>query len=539
MIDVTRLTDTSLRGEADAPLTLQELLQARAERAPDTPLLRCGSTRRTAREMTDAVGRCAGLLQRHGVDRGDRVALMASNRVELLDLICASAWIGAVAVPINVAARGQQLHHILENSQASLMVLEPDCLEHLEALPDVGALTHIGLLDELDRTSTLAIEVDRLPAGADPVPPVDVALSDPAAILYTSGTTGVSKGVVCPHGQFFWWGVNVSRQLELTKDDVLYTCLPLFHTNALNAFSQALVCGAEYVLGPRFSASRFWTDAASAGATFTYLLGAMVSILAGKAPTEADRTHGVRAALAPASPAGLLTEFQERFGVVLIDGYGSTETNAVVSASRSRQRPGYMGWVQDGFQARVVDERGLLVPPGQPGELLVRGDQPHSFATGYFRMPEATVSAWQDLWFHTGDRVIIEDDGWVRFVDRIKDVIRRRGENISSLEVEAVLNAHPDVANAAVYAVDSELGEDEVMAALVPVPGTILDLEALVEFCRPRLAYFSIPRFFLTRDELPLTENGKVRKAVLRSWGAECADWDREAGDSTSARTIR
>lgn len=529
MIDVTTLNVADRQGGPAVPLTLPGLLQARAQKAPDAPLFRCGTVRRSAREMIDAVERCAGLLRRLGVDHGDRVVLMASNRTELLDLICASAWIGAVAVPINIAARGQQLHHILENSQANLMVVESDCLEYLEALPDVGTLKQILLLDDLDRASTLEIRVDLLPDVTEPVQPVDVSLSDPAAILYTSGTTGISKGVVCPHGQFYWWGLNVSRQVELTEDDVLYTCLPLFHTNALNAFSQALVCGAEYVLGPRFSASRFWTDVASAGATFTYLLGAMVSILAGRAPTEADRTHSVRAALAPASPPGILYEFQERFGVVLIDGYGSTETNAVISASRSQQRPGYMGWVQEGFQARVVDECSLPVPTGQPGELLVRSEQPHSFATGYFGMPEATVEAWQDLWFHTGDRVVIEDDGWVRFVDRIKDVIRRRGENISSVEVETVLLAHADVADAAVYAVDSELGESEVMAALVPVPGVKLDLENLVEFCRPRLAYFAIPRFFLTCSELPLTENGKVRKTVLQSWGTENADWDREA----------
>jgi crotonobetaine/carnitine-CoA ligase len=186
-----------------------------------------------------------------------------------------------------------------------------------------------------------------------------------------------------------------------------------------------------------------------------------------------------------------------------------------------------MGTLQPGFSARVVDEFGLDVEPGVPGELLLRGDQPHSFATGYYRMPEATVNSWKDLWFHTGDRVVRDEDGWFRFVDRIKDVIRRRGENISSIEVEQVLRQHPSVSDVAVYAVDSELGEDEVMAAIVAKDA--IDFDELTEFCRPRLASFAIPRFFSVWESLPRTENGKVRKAALRERGAAAAQWDREA----------
>ncbi|MFJ3026580.1 ATP-dependent acyl-CoA ligase [Streptomyces tendae] len=505
------------------------LLQWRADITPDSILLRCGDTQRTAAQMLERVAVAGGLLRRHGVERGDRVALMASNRVELLDLILGCAWIGAVAVPINTAARGEQLHHILTNSQAELLVLEHPFLAQVEALPSTAELRQIWLLDEDEVVSVLPVPVDLIPDDGRAVEPVAVGPGHPAVILYTSGTTGVSKGVVCPHAQFYWWGRNVTAQLGITSDDVLHTCLPLFHTNALNAFSQALVSGAQYVIGPRFSASRFWSDVTASGATCTYLLGAMISILASRPPGEHDRAHRVTAALAPATPAGLLREFEERFGVVLIDGYGSTETNAVISASRTEQRPGFVGLLQEGFSARVVDENGLDVPPGTPGELLLRSEQPFAFASGYHRMHEATVAAWQDLWFHTGDRMVIEADGWIRFVDRIKDVIRRRGENISSVEVESVLAQHPGVRDVAVYAVDSELGEDEVMAAVVPVEGQKIDFAELVSFCEPRLAYYAIPRFVALCPELPLTENGKVRKTVLREWGADRADWDREA----------
>ena len=328
----------------------------------------------------------------------------------------------------------------------------------------------------------------------------------------------------------------LTQQLGLNDKDVLYTCLPLFHTNALNAFSQALVSGAEYVIGPRFSATRFWSDARNAGATFTYLLGAMVSILANKTPTADDRNHRITAALSPATPPGLLEEFRKRFGVTLIDGYGSTETNSIVAASREEQRPGYMGKVQPGFIARVVDEYGYEVAAGTPGELLLRSDQPHAFATGYLNLPEATVEAWQDLWFHTGDRVVIEADGWMRFVDRIKDVIRRRGENISAAEVEQTLREHPLISDVAVYAVDSELGEDEVMAAIV-ANGPI-DFEEIQTFCEPRLASYAIPRFIAIVEELPRTENGKVRKPVLRERGRSLAQWDREASPSCGRAAV-
>jgi len=515
-------------------MTVSGMLLKRAQEAPTTPLLRCASIRRNGQQMVQAVARAGDVLLKHGIRAGDHVALMSANRIELLDFILGCAWIGAVAVPINTAARGEQLHHILSNSKSSLLITEIPLLEHVNRLPQLPELRQIWVVEEADVPVETGYPVSVLPTSTTEAEPAHVGPGDTAAILYTSGTTGVSKGVQCPHGQFYWWGTNVSQQLEITDLDVLYTCLPLFHTNALNAFTQALVSGAEYVLGPRFSASRFWSDAQEAGATFTYLLGAMVSILASKPPAPGDRTHAITAALAPATPAGLLKDFRDRFGVTLIDGYGATETNSIVAASRSEQRPGYMGKIQPGFTARVVDEYGLEVPAGEPGELLLRSDQPHAFATGYYQMPEATVQAWKDLWFHTGDRVVIEPDGWLRFVDRIKDVIRRRGENISSAEVEQVLLEHPSISEVAVYAVDSELGEDEVMAAIVP-KGPV-DFSEITEFCEPRLAKYAIPRFMLVRDTLPRTENGKVRKSVLRDEGKEAAQWDREL-DKTREQT--
>jgi crotonobetaine/carnitine-CoA ligase len=221
----------------------------------------------------------------------------------------------------------------------------------------------------------------------------------------------------------------------------------------------------------------------------------------------------------------------------VVDGYGSTETNLVIGATAKHRKPGYMGPVFRGFQVRVVDEADNEVPDGDPGELVVRAAEPFAFATGYFNMPEKTVEAWRNLWFYTGDRVVREPDGYLKFLDRLKDAIRRRGENISSYDVEQVLLTHPQIANAAVFPVRSELAEDEVMAAIVRQPGSDVTELELIGHCEPRLAYFAIPRFIEFVDELPMTENGKVQKFKLRERGVTTRAWDREAARLTVRQT--
>jgi crotonobetaine/carnitine-CoA ligase len=253
-----------------------------------------------------------------------------------------------------------------------------------------------------------------------------------------------------------------------------------------------------------------------------------VTILDARSPAPEDRGHRVRVALAPATPAELHNTFRERFGILLVDGYGSTETNAVIGCRWDDQRPGFMGRVRDGFEARVVDEDDQELPDGTAGELVLRHSAPFSFATGYFGQPEKTVEAWRNLWFHSGDRVVREADGYFRFLDRIKDAIRRRGENISAWEVERALQSHPDVETAAVIPVPSELGEDEVMAYVVLRRGAEPDPVRVLRHCESRIAYFALPRYVDFVDELPLTSNGKVAKFRLRERGVTETTWDRE-----------
>jgi crotonobetaine/carnitine-CoA ligase len=255
----------------------------------------------------------------------------------------------------------------------------------------------------------------------------------------------------------------------------------------------------------------------------------MVPILLSQEPSAEERSHRVRCGLGPGVPANLHIAFEQRCGIRLIDGYGSTETNFVIGSTTAEQRPGSMGKICPGYHARVLDRNGDDVHPGDPGELVLRSDDPLSFASGYFDMPDETAAAFRDGWFHTGDRVARDADGSFHFLDRLKDAIRRRGENISSYEVEQVLLSNPAVASAAVFAVPSELAEDEVMAAIVRRPGSALTESALYEFCQPRLARFALPRFIEFVDALPMTENGKVQKFRLRDRGVKPSTWDRDA----------
>jgi crotonobetaine/carnitine-CoA ligase len=523
--------DAPATGFAAADRVLPRLLALQAERYGARTLLVAGDVCWSFADAPRIAAGRAAALAAAGVVAGDRVAILSGNRAEFLEIFLGCAWLGAIAVPINTAARGPQLAHVLADSGARLIAVEPELAGELATVSNAPGVT-------LRTAWILGDGIDSLPGVRHVVPMPPPAAGRPAhaarpgdllTILYTSGTTGIAKGVCSPHAHCYWWGENSADVLGVRAGDVLWTALPLFHINAINTFCQALLRGATLTLARRFSASGFWDAIAQSGATVSYLLGAMVPILLSRPPGPGDRAHRLRTVLAPAVPPAFLDEFSARFGVAAVDGYGSTETNFVIGGTADERVPGAMGRVRPGFAARVIDADDNPVPDGTPGELVLRADEPHAFAAGYFGMPERTVEAWRNLWFHTGDRVVRSPDGLFRFVDRIKDVIRRRGENISALEVEAAIAAHPAVADVAVFPVPSELAEDEVMAAVVLRPGATLAPEALLDHCRTRLAYFALPRYVDVVAALPTTENGKVQKFRLREQGVTATTWDREA----------
>ncbi|KGT79752.1 crotonobetainyl-CoA:carnitine CoA-transferase [Bradyrhizobium japonicum] len=509
---------------------LSTILTRQAERHGDRVLLVAGETRWSFAQTAAIASASAQALVDAGIRPGDRVALMCSNRPEFLQVYLGCAWLGAIAVPINTALRGFQLSHIFRNSRPALLVVEAqfvDAIESVEAGVDLPPRTWIvgaaaGAVDARLSAVPLPALGAAAPAGA-------VRPGDTVAILYTSGTTGPAKGVCCPQAQLFWWGIYSARALGIREGDVLFTTLPLFHTNALNAFYQALLNGCTYVLEPKFSASGFWAAAQRHKATVGYLLGAMASMLLAQPKNANDKAHRLRVALGGGVPPQIHGPFLERFGVPLVDGYGSTETNFVFAGTIPSDRPGTMGYLADGMEARIVDENDSALADGQAGELVLRAREPFAFATGYFGMPEKTVEAWRNLWFHSGDRVVRDADGHYRFIDRMKDSIRRRGENVSSWEVEQTIQSHPAVAACAIYPLPSELGEDEVAAAILLEPGQSLEPVDIVRHCEGQIAYFAIPRYVRILSQMPLTENGKIKKGMLREAGITTDTWDREA----------
>ncbi|WP_323011559.1 ATP-dependent acyl-CoA ligase [Castellaniella sp.] len=516
-------------GLPPAQRTVPQMLLRQAAMYADRALLTLGTTRWTHADAAPRAAQRAGALRAAGVGRGDRVAIMSSNRVEVLETFLGCGWSGAVAVPINTASRGPQIEYFLANSQARLLVIEAQYLDRL-ATVDLGktSLQQIWVLDGSDAVGAIGeVPASAWPSEGPALEAEAVGPGDTLAILYTSGTTGPSKGVLCPHAHYYWWGVNTLRVLGVRQDDVLCTTLPLFHINALNTYAQAALIGCEVVFQPKFSASGFWASMGACGATVVYLLGAMVPILLAQPEGPAEQAHRVRIGLGPGVPAEASAAFRARTGVQLLEGYGSTETSFVIGTALDSPRRGVMGWILPGFEARVADEDDVEVAVGQAGELLLRAQEPYAFASGYFNMPEKTVEAWRNLWFHTGDRVLREADGAFRFVDRIKDAIRRRGENISSYEVEQVLSSHPAVAAVAVYPVGSDLAEDEVMAALVVRPGQSLSLPDLAVWCESRLPHFAVPRYIDVLEDLPRTENGKIQKYKLRERGVSALTWER------------
>lgn len=520
-----------------AQRTLPAMLERQTARFGERPLLRIAGRSWTHADAQRAAGGRAAALAQAGVQRGDRVAVMSGNRIEFLEIFLGCGWLGAAMVPINTASMGPQIEYFLHNSEAKLLVIEAAFVERLLAADLARTpLREIWVLDAHAADATTGVSTLSYPAAREALPPAAMQPGDPLAILYTSGTTGPAKGVVCPHAQYYWWGVNSADVLGVGGEDVLCTTLPLFHINALNTFAQAAITGCEVVFEPRFSASGFWPSMRASGATVVYLLGAMVPILLAQPEGSGERDHRVRVGLGPGVPESAGRAFLERTGVRLLEGYGSTETNFAIATAPDSPRGGVMGWLRPGFQARVANEDDVALPDGEAGELLLRADEPHAFASGYFNMPEKTVEAWRNLWFHTGDRVVREADGAFRFVDRIKDAIRRRGENISSFEVEQVLLSHPAVAACAVYPVRSELAEDEVMAALVAREGQRLDPAELLAFCETRLPYFALPRYVDLLPDLPRTENGKVQKYKLRERGVTAVTWDRGPGGRTPGK---
>jgi crotonobetaine/carnitine-CoA ligase len=361
--------------------------------------------------------------------------------------------------------------------------------------------------------------------------PVDVKVlpSDALSIIYTSGTTGLSKGALGPHK---FWIVCAEKMLEYReggKDDIFYTFMPFYHFNAQCLTTvTTLVAEAQMVIAERFSASRFWDDARHYGATQFNYLGGVIPILAKQPERPNDADNPIRIALGAGCPPAVMEEVEKRFGIKCLEGFGMTEIGIPIHVRVNDRRPGSCGKPMDIYEIKLFDDQDKEVPVGEVGEIVFRPREPFIMMLEYYNMPEKTLEAFRNLWFHTGDLAKKDADGYFYFVDRKKDALRRRGENISSFEVERVVNSHPSVLESAAVAVPSELGEDEVKICVVLKPGATLIPEELIKYCNDRMPYFAVPRFVEFMESLPKTPTDRVEKYKLKQAVITTNTWDRE-----------
>jgi carnitine-CoA ligase len=513
---------------------LGEWLRAEAEADPERPFVQCGSPWLTLRDLDEQSDRLAAGLQRLGLGKGDRLAILLPNRIEYIVLVYASAKAGVVQVPLNAYLRGEFLRHQLAQSAAAAVVTDGPGLDQVAPLlPGLPELEHLVLVGEPGHSHPDRAVVDFSDLAATPGQPEPVELSPPdlCVIMYTSGTTGASKGCMISHGYYTHIPRTFIEAGWFDRDDVIFGATPLFHfTGQVTLVEMALAAGGSAVVEPAFSASTFMARAAETGATALFGVGAMALAIMARPPTGRDKDHCIRQASWIPMTEDAQQAFHDRFGVrVISEVYGQSECwPGTLGVVGQRRKIPSLGRPFGGMQVRLVDAGGNEVPVGEVGEIVVRPDQPDTMFQGYWRQPEATVEAFRNLWHHTGDNGRFDEDGFLYFVDRKKDSLRRRGSNVSSIELEQAVMKHPDVVQAAAHAVPSELSEDDIKVCIVLAPGVEPQIEVVFDFFKKTLPYFAVPRYVEFVDSLPVTPSGRVQKFLLRQNGVNAATLDLE-----------
>jgi crotonobetaine/carnitine-CoA ligase len=466
-----------------------------------------------------------------GVGPGDRVATMLDPTTDYLAAWFGTSWSGGVDVPVNTALKGELLQHVLASSGSSVLVMDGRFMPRLHdmELPDLRHVVFVGEPGAKTPRGVAAHPMDELLASDALKGPVNREESDLLYVMFTSGTTGPSKGVMLSNRGAMW---NVRSWLDilgLTEQDVGYSMFPLFHVTARSAvISSTLWAGGRVALRERFSLREFWNVAREERATFFGYMGAIIHLLYAQEPDPRDADNQLRVAFGAAAPPAIIANFELRFGIKLIETYGSTELGPASALTPNVAERGTMGPPQPHVVIEVHDGNDDPVPPGVDGEIVARPAVRDGIFQGYWGQPETTLRAFRNLWFHTGDGGRLTDQGNLVFTDRIKDSIRRRGENISSFEVERAVQHHPHVLECAAYAVPSELSEDEVMLAVVVRPGYQVSGEQVLQHCIDLLPRFAVPRFVRFIDVLPKTPSERIKKYLLREEGVTPDTIDRE-----------
>ncbi|MCP3935485.1 MAG: AMP-binding protein [Actinomycetia bacterium] len=478
-------------------------------------------------EALDHTRRAARAFRDLGVSKGDHVLSWQPNGRDAVLTWFGLNYLGAVYVPLNTAYKGGVLEHLVRLSDATLVVCHADLAPRLNDIK-TAALTNIvvtggeahveGLKHHPSSVLEPAAGLAEMP---DPVEPWDTQY-----IIFTSGTTGPSKAVLSSYVQGYSMGPDAYPMLD--ANDRILVNLPLFHVGGTIFMILILARGGSCYIDTHFRTDEFWPVVRDNEITATCLLAAMIPFLLNLPTFDGEYDHPMKKVLVvPWNDEAMAV--CKRYGVTAWTGFNMTEVCSPLVSEPDPTAAGTCGKVRSGIEARVVDENDCEVEPGKTGELILRTDRPWAMNHGYYKNPEATAKAWRNGWFHTGDGFRYDEDGSFFFVDRIKDAIRRRGENISSFEVENEVAAHPDIGEVAAIPVPSELGEDEVMIVVAPAEGTVIENEDLFRFLEPRMAHFMLPRYIRTVDALPKTPTQKVQKHLLKTDGVTDDTWDREA----------
>lgn len=513
----------------DGVRTIGGILEQRAAEEPDREIVRFRDGALTYGELDDNASRIANAFAELGVKRGDKVAVLLPNGPEFLASWFGIARAGLIEVPLNVGLRGDLLAYALNQSECRAIIVSDRWTTRIDAVaPRLETLRHVITVGE-ETSATATRFADLLTADAA-APAVSVAPEDTALFLFTSGTTGPSKAVVLSHNANFGLAASTISVMEYGEDEVFFTAFPLYHINAkyTTVLAAMMLDHATAVVHDRFSVSSFWDICRTEGVTAMNFMGALLLMLSKQPERDDDADNPVRKGFGAPAPPAIAPRFEERFGVVLVEVYGSTEVGTVTANRPGQRRFGSCGRAVPAFQVEIHDD-GRQLPAGTPGEIVVRPRGPHMIIEEYYRMPQATAAAFRDGWFRTGDRGVCDADGWFTFLDRTKDAIRRRGENISSWEVEQVLNDHPAIEETAVVGVPSELSEEEVLAVVKVKAELELAPEAILDHAQERLPHFAVPRYVRFVSELPKNPQQRIQKFLLREQGITPDTWDRES----------
>ncbi len=518
-----------------------------AAKWPDRPYLDFLGDRLSFAELDSRATRFAHSLIELGVKPGDTVVSFLDNSIDAIVAWFGINKAGGITVPINTAYRGDFLRHLVTDADAAIVIAETDYAERLAqiagAIPGVSVILYRGTAPDMAGATIVCRPLaDHWGDNQAPIA-IDIKPSDLACLIYTSGTTGLAKGCMISHN----FVCNLARQnnaiYAINADDTMWTCLPLFHMNAIAvSIMSSMLAGAKVAVVPKFSVSQFWQEIVRSRATIASVLGSMAVFISKAADSDASlaakgQLRAVQGAPWPGDTADI---WRQRFGIrsqIAARLYGITEACLVTSVPADVEVPiGSSGRRNSDFEVRIVDDNDNELPPGVPGEVICRPQKPHVMFEGYWKRPADTLKVMRNMWLHMGDIGKFDEAGWFYFIDRKKDYLRRRGENISSFEMESVFEQHEAVAEVAVHAVLSDASEDDIKVTVVLRPGASLTEEALCTWCVDRLPYFMVPRYIEFREALPRNPVGRVLKYKLRDEGRTPRTWDIESSGLKVAR---